>query len=212
MLGLAHVKLALAVNQDSDKTWHIKEAEKYLRSDKKFDLNLLLARAKLAFLAGEHTEATRYVAMAMDRCGRKITAFSPELSSLWLKLNFELPQKAADHIHGSTDHVTQGTAEDDENDENDENDEILESAREKAVVAYILRLLSELPSGYLSARQHLDSIEAHLSKRGYWTLAPEAWLPALTGLQHLGDLQGVIASSYLQLLGRMTYLTGRKAL
>jgi hypothetical protein len=58
----------------------------------------------------------------------------------------------------------------------------------------------------------LDSIEAHLSKRGYWTLEPEAWLPALTGLQHLGDLQGVIASSYLKLLGRMTYLTGRKAL
>lgn len=68
----------------------IEMAEQRLRGERSAVLDLLLARAKCAMLNGEDREALNYLHMAIERCGRKLTAHSSQLSLLlyqqWLRV------------------------------------------------------------------------------------------------------------------------------
>lgn len=61
------------------------EAERLLRGASELVPELLLARARISELANDGRETFNYLQMAMDRCGRKLTAHSPELSAMWFR-------------------------------------------------------------------------------------------------------------------------------
>lgn len=62
---------------------NLEEAERLLRGTSDIVPELLLARARMSAMKSDGREALNYLNMAMDRCGRKLTAHSAELSSMW---------------------------------------------------------------------------------------------------------------------------------
>jgi hypothetical protein len=63
----------------------IEEAERLLRGASDSVPELLLARARLSEKVNDGRESLNYLHMAMDRCGRKLTAHSSELSAMWFR-------------------------------------------------------------------------------------------------------------------------------
>jgi len=64
--------------------FNLEEAERLLRGAPELIPELLIARARISDLVNDERETLNYLHMAMDRCGRKLTAYSPELSAMWL--------------------------------------------------------------------------------------------------------------------------------
>lgn len=71
----------------------VEEAERLLRGASDLVPELLLSRARMSEIVNDGRETLNYLQMAMDRCGRKLTAHSPELSGMWYrKLNEEITE------------------------------------------------------------------------------------------------------------------------
>ena len=80
-------KLGTVLISGDFETCHIAaaEAERLLRGASDLVPELLLSRARISEIGNDGRETLNYLHMAMDRCGRKLTAHSPELSGMWFR-------------------------------------------------------------------------------------------------------------------------------
>jgi len=81
-------KLCSVLMSEASEVNHValEEAERLLRGASNSVTELMLARAKMSEMGNDRREALNFLHMALDRCGRKLTAHSPELSSKWYGL------------------------------------------------------------------------------------------------------------------------------
>jgi hypothetical protein len=63
----------------------LEEAERLLRGASDWVPELMLARARMSEVRNDRRESLNYLHMAMDRCGRKLTAHSADLSAMWYR-------------------------------------------------------------------------------------------------------------------------------
>lgn len=100
-------KLCLAMTSGDLQTYRdtLEMAEHLLRGSDKQIPELLYARAKLSELEASGREALNYLQMALERCGRKLTAHSAELSALWVKKLKDEIQEEAEYDKLMTVHI-----------------------------------------------------------------------------------------------------------
>lgn len=83
----------------------LETAERLLRGTGAMVPEMLLTRAKLSELEGASRETLNYLQMALERCGRQMTAHSAEFSGLWFKKLLDEVQDEAEYDKLVTAHV-----------------------------------------------------------------------------------------------------------
>ena len=100
-------RLYLAFTSGELQAYHdtLEMAERLLRGSDKQIPELLLARAKLSELEASGREALNYLQMALERCGRKLTAHNAELTAFWLKKLMDEIEDEAEYDKLLTTHI-----------------------------------------------------------------------------------------------------------
>lgn len=173
--GLAKLSMAMASEDSQNAKVNLETAERLLRDQPSAFPELLLARASLAKTVGDLKEAQKYIHMAVERCGRKLTAHSVEISRIWYQLN------------ASTDTGTEN--------------------HDRHLKTYVMKLVSELPKGYLHARGHLEETLKVFESSGVSSVCALEMLRDLA-MQHApGSLHPALRELYLKLLGVLAVMT-----
>lgn len=223
ILGHIHLNLALIMDPATEGDWHLKEAEKYLKDEKDAQFSLLITRAEHAFKLDNPSDAKKYTQMAIERCGKKLTAASPKVSQLWLKLHLNSAGPIEDlDVNKSFENLEIEGLNEILSDERNENssetpaEELLDNSLEystedlstsiKVIQTYTLKLASELPKGYLSSRGHLQYLQKYLAESKEWHQDSTDWLNELAAMHRMSDLHETLKPLYLQVLGQIAVL------